>query len=134
MPTIHRRYGVVASRPGPAGPEYLLITARTNPGTWIFPLGTPDPGETAEQTAARECAEESGCTVAIGEPLAVVDINKPGGAIHRVVFFAATHTGELPNWETDRQRRWVPATEMLNLIAPVFLPAAKAALNHHAHD
>ena len=36
--------------------------------TWTLPKGTPNAGETTEQTATREVTEETGLTVAIVEP------------------------------------------------------------------
>ena len=38
--------------------EFLLIT--TEKGNWIFPKGVIDPGETPEETALKESAEEAG--------------------------------------------------------------------------
>jgi len=37
--------------------------------TWTLPKGTPDPGETLEETAVREVAEETGLQVRIVAPL-----------------------------------------------------------------
>jgi len=37
--------------------------------TWTLPKGTPDPGETLEETALREVTEETGLEVRIVEPL-----------------------------------------------------------------
>lgn len=36
--------------------------------TWTLPKGTPHPGETTEETAVREVAEESGLEVSIVRP------------------------------------------------------------------
>ena len=38
--------------------EFCLITTRKR--NWIFPKGIIDPGETMEQTAAKEALEEAG--------------------------------------------------------------------------
>ncbi|MFL5776865.1 MAG: NUDIX domain-containing protein, partial [Chloroflexota bacterium] len=37
--------------------------------TWTLPKGTPDPGETREETALREVREETGLDVRIRGPL-----------------------------------------------------------------
>lgn len=68
--------------------EVLLITARTNPQSWIFPVGTVDPGETLQETAARECEEESGYIVEVGPKLGMIDLDK-GDSIDRLTFFVA---------------------------------------------
>lgn len=119
--------GVVPYRRDAAGGvELLLITARQVPGSWIFPVGTVDPGETLAQTAARECVEESGCVVSVTDELGFVDLDK-GHAIHRLTFFAAAVIGETAERESDRARRWVPLTEVVDEVADVFQPVARAA-------
>jgi 8-oxo-dGTP pyrophosphatase MutT (NUDIX family) len=50
--------GVVYQR-GQRGFEVALV-GRSAQGTWGLPKGTPDNGETVEQTAIREVAEETG--------------------------------------------------------------------------
>ena len=38
-----------------AGDELeVVLTGRTSDGTWVFPKGTPDAGESIEETALRE--------------------------------------------------------------------------------
>ena len=73
---------VVATRPSAAEPEVLLITSRHS---WIFPVGTVEPGESLERAAARECAEESGYTVEIGRLDAQIGgaIDSPSGWLER---------------------------------------------------
>jgi 8-oxo-dGTP pyrophosphatase MutT (NUDIX family) len=47
----------------------IVLCGRTRQGTWNLPKGTPDPGETLEQTAEREVREETGLEVEIGRSL-----------------------------------------------------------------
>ena len=54
--------GGVVLRPGEHGPEVLLC-GRNSDGLWALPKGTPEPGETLEQTALREVREETGVEV-----------------------------------------------------------------------
>ena len=63
--------GGVVVRSGPAGPEILLVH-RPRYDDWSFPKGKQDPGETDEETALREVAEETGLTCVLGEYLGPV--------------------------------------------------------------
>ncbi len=56
--------GGVVVRKGRGGNEVVLC-GRTDPLRWALPKGTPDPGETREQTALREVREETGLDVEI---------------------------------------------------------------------
>ena len=125
---VIQKAGVVACRQtAKGGVEILLITARSYPQSWIFPVGTVEPNETLQQAAARECVEESGYTVEVGRMLKVIEMNKRK-SIHHFTFFAASVTGEVNDYETDRQRKWVPQSELIQTVAEVFLPVARAAI------
>ena len=127
--TIKKKAGVVVWRPAKdGGIEMLLITARSFPQSWIFPSGTWEPGETLQQTAARECAEESGYTVEVGPRLGELDLVKNSGKIHRITYFAARQVGELADYEADRQRKWVLQTELDRHVAEVFAAITRAAM------
>lgn len=55
--------GGVVTRLGGDGLEVLLC-GRASDRLWALPKGTPEPGETLEQTALREVREETGVEVA----------------------------------------------------------------------
>jgi 8-oxo-dGTP pyrophosphatase MutT (NUDIX family) len=58
--------GGVVHRAGDNGGEVALC-GRDSPAIWVLPKGTPEPGETREQTALREVREETGLEVAVVE-------------------------------------------------------------------
>jgi 8-oxo-dGTP pyrophosphatase MutT (NUDIX family) len=64
--------------------------------TWTLPKGTPNPGETTEQTALREVTEETGLEVRITGPLDSISYTfvQRGVRIHKTVhYFLMEPTG-----------------------------------------
>lgn len=131
---MERRYGAVArlrtttatSAGGvvysvDAGRPHLVIGLRRREGdrrggTWTLPKGTPDPGETTEQTAIREVREESGLQVRIVEPLPSISYRfmQDGIRIHKTVhyFLMEPIGGDLSDHDREFERvRWVPFDE-----------------------
>lgn len=64
--------GGIVYRQGDAGLE-VVICGRDSDGIWGLPKGTPDAGETLEETAVREVTEETGLDVQILEKVGVVE-------------------------------------------------------------
>jgi 8-oxo-dGTP pyrophosphatase MutT (NUDIX family) len=60
--------GGIVFRRGDHGVEVVLV-GRTRDNLWALPKGTPDAGESIEETAIREVREETGLEVRILEPL-----------------------------------------------------------------
>ena len=60
--------GGVAFRHGPNGIDVVLV-GRLEPERWVLPKGTPNHGESLEQTAVREVSEETGIQVRLIRPL-----------------------------------------------------------------
>jgi 8-oxo-dGTP pyrophosphatase MutT (NUDIX family) len=90
--------------------------------TWTLPKGTPDPGESVEQTAVREVAEETGLSVRIIEPLPSIqyDFVQDGRRIHKTVhyFLMAPTGGDLSQHDAEFERvRWVPFDEAGGLLS-----------------
>lgn len=83
-------YGGVVVRPSADGEDFELLTIVPR-GTRVtgLPKGGADPGETPEETAAREVREETGTTVDVREPLGEVSYwyRRNGRRIHKTVHF-----------------------------------------------
>ncbi len=109
---IVRAAGGVPVRPGPAGPEVLLVH-RSRYDDWSFPKGKLDPGESWEAAAVREVWEETGLVCLLGAPLPGVGYVDHRGRPKQVRWWAMTpvaDTGFEPDDEVD-ERRWVPVGE-----------------------
>jgi len=84
--------------------------------TWTLPKGTPSPGETTEQTALREVAEETGLEVRIVAPLPSIEyvFVQDGSRIHKTVhyFLMEPTGGDLAHHDHEFEAvRWVPFSE-----------------------
>ncbi len=79
--------GVVYSNSG--GGVKVVICGRVESGLWALPKGTPNSGETLEQTALREVSEETGLEVAIESPLGHIEywFARQTQRIHKRVYF-----------------------------------------------
>jgi 8-oxo-dGTP diphosphatase len=109
----------VVSRMGPTGQREFLVGRRAfdavdGPGLDEFPGGKVEPGETPQETAARECLEEAGLVVSVGEVLDRAQGTCKAGPID-VWFFAASPSGEaIPTSPFD----WVPQASLGGLRFP----------------
>jgi 8-oxo-dGTP pyrophosphatase MutT (NUDIX family) len=75
-----------------ASVPYLVVGMRRRDRdgvTWTLPKGTPQHGESREETAVREVTEETGLAVRIVEPLASIDYTfvQHGTRIHKTVHY-----------------------------------------------
>ena len=89
--------------------------------TWTLPKGTPNPGETREQTALREVAEETGLEVRITGPLDSIDYTfiQRGTRIHKTVhyFFMVPTGGDLARHDHEFEEvRWVSFDDAAHLL------------------
>jgi 8-oxo-dGTP pyrophosphatase MutT (NUDIX family) len=90
--------------------------------TWTLPKGTPDPGESIEETALREVAEETGLQVRIVEPLPSINYTfvQDGTRIHKTVhyFLMEPTGGDFTKHDHEFERvRWVPFDEAPGLLS-----------------
>ena len=84
--------------------------------TWTLPKGTPNEGETREQTAVREVAEETGLEVRITGPLDSIEywFVQRGVRIHKTVhYFLMEQTGgDLDRHDHEFEHvRWISFAE-----------------------
>jgi 8-oxo-dGTP pyrophosphatase MutT (NUDIX family) len=127
MKPVSTKAGVIPYRIIQSGEvEVALITSRTNPDKWIFPVGEVEPGESLPETARRECREESGYIVEIISRLGQIEFDH-GKYINRMTFFVAEITGEAASGEPDRHRRWVKLEQLAESVADDFKTIAQAA-------
>jgi 8-oxo-dGTP pyrophosphatase MutT (NUDIX family) len=102
----------------------LVVGARRrdrNILTWTLPKGTPNPGETREQTAIREVAEETGLEVRITDVLDSIEywFIQRGTRIHKTVHYYLMEPigGDLAGHDHEfDQVRWVRFDEAPNLL------------------
>lgn len=98
-----------------SGRAWLVVGSRRRERdgwTWTLPKGTPKPGETREETALREVAEETGLEVRITGPLDSIEylFVQSGQRIHKTVhyFMMEPTGGDLANHDHEfEQVRWI---------------------------
>jgi mutator protein MutT len=109
----------------------LIVTRRAaglgnHAGQWALPGGRVDAGETPEQAALRELAEEVGLQL---EPHAVLGrlddfVSRSGFLITPVVVWAGAATALVPNAGEVASIHRIPLSEFLRPDAPVLEPLA----------
>ena len=107
--------GAIAFKIVDDSPLILLVRAKKSPEDWIFPKGHVEIGETAEEAAARELAEEAGVR---GEPIGLVGTLEfqSGDEDVRVTYYLLVFVSEVLRKE-KRERRWCSSKEALNLLS-----------------
>ena len=116
--------GGLVIRTGGPEPE-IVLGCRSRQGAgmrWTLPKGTPDQGETVEQTALREVEEETGLTVRIVEPVGSIHYSfvERGTRIDKTVhhFLMVPTGGSLAGHDREFDEvRWVPLTEAAHLLS-----------------
>ena len=114
--------GVVPYRKYGDEVEICLITSLKK-RRWIFPKGIIEPGDSCEETALKEAAEEAGLQGRIvGEPLGQYDDFKWGGPLQVTMLLM-----EATDWDDDwpeselRDRCWVSPTRAAQLLSKASL-------------
>jgi 8-oxo-dGTP pyrophosphatase MutT (NUDIX family) len=128
--------GIVVRTTG--GRSQLVVGSRRRERdgrTWTLPKGTPKRGESTEQTALREVAEETGLEVRITGPLDSIQyvFVQSGTRIHKTVhyFLMEPTGGDLDRHDHEFEEvRWVDFDEAPRLLSF----ATERALVAHAAD
>lgn len=109
MSDLIRAAGAVLWRPGPRGPETLLIH-RDRYDDWSLPKGKREPGEHLLLTAVREVEEETSVRAVLGPRLLTVSY-RVRGEPKRVDYWSAIAEGDAkPSNEVDAVD-WAPLAE-----------------------
>ncbi len=108
--------------------EKFMITRRPDgkerAGLWEFVGGKAEEGESLQDALVRECREEIGVTVAVGEPYMTVEYDYPDINV-RLTLFRATITEGEPLPMENNAIAWITADEIENY---PFVPADKDIL------
>lgn len=78
---------------------------------WEFVGGKVEPGETPEQALVRECQEELGITVSVGEVFMQVTHTYPDLTVHLTLFHASIVRGQ-PQRLEHNDIRWITADQI----------------------
>jgi 8-oxo-dGTP pyrophosphatase MutT (NUDIX family) len=98
------------------GDEVVVIVPRGRRRVLGLPKGGPDPGESPEQTAAREVREETGITATVRDRLGQVDYSyrRSGRRTEKTVhfFLCIFESGDTADHDHEVQdARWMPLRE-----------------------
>ena len=103
--------------------KLLLVNAYKGRGDlWCAPGGGAEAHQSLPENLAREVMEETGLTVAVGDPCLLNEFHDPNGTFHQVeVFFRCTLiAGQLDDqWQDPEHivsmRKWVARDELAGL-------------------
>jgi len=105
--------GGIVYRVTESGPDFA-ICGRDSDGVWGLPKGTPNPGETLEETAVREVEEETGLKVRIVDKIGVIEywFSREGVRYHKWVHYYLMEAigGDTSAHDVEYDRvEWFPA-------------------------
>jgi 8-oxo-dGTP diphosphatase len=115
---VTRAAGGVVWRRSVGEPSTLevVLVHRPKYDDWSLPKGKVEPGETIEQTARREVAEETGLTCRLGPELPAVGYADAQGRPKTVRYWAMTVEAQTEHPADDEvdDWRWLPEAEVLS--------------------
>jgi 8-oxo-dGTP pyrophosphatase MutT (NUDIX family) len=103
------------------GQVEIILVHRRHPPLWALPKGTPNAGETLEETALRETREETGLQVEIEAPIRAISYVFVRGRtrFHKSVHFYLMRAtgGALADHDHEFDEvAWLPADEAMKLM------------------
>jgi 8-oxo-dGTP pyrophosphatase MutT (NUDIX family) len=103
------------------GQTQIALVHRRSPSLWALPKGTPDSGETLEETAVRETREETGLEVELDAPIRSIRYFFVRGTtrFHKTVHFFLMRAvgGSLDAHDAEFDEvQWFPIGEALALM------------------
>jgi 8-oxo-dGTP diphosphatase len=116
-PQVRAAGGVVWRAAGDGGYEIVLVY-RSRYDDWSFPKGKLDRGESYQQAALREVAEETGLFCALGDELTATRY-RDGKGRDKLVRYWAMRVVDLRPWAPNHEitgRLWVPLEEVADML------------------
>ncbi len=115
-----------------AAGRVLVMERGTDPfrGTWVFPGGYVDPGETVEQACIREVREELGLEVELTGLIGIYSEpgRDPRGSVVSIAYSAEVMGGTLTVTAEARAHRWLEPGEEV----PMGFDHARILADHRA--
>lgn len=117
LPVVRAAGGVVW-RSGPGNSVEYVLVHRPAYDDWTFPKGKVNAGETEEEAALREVAEETGMRCRLMRPLGTTSYLDRKGRTKIVYYYLmkAVSGSFVPNGEVD-EVRWLPIAQASGLLS-----------------
>jgi mutator protein MutT len=112
---VVRQAGAIVVRFDDDEPRLLLVTAKRNPKSWIFPKGHIEDGETAAEAAVREAREEAGVVGRVLRSVGSLEFDLGDLSID-VEYFLVSLEKDKDDGEEGRKRKWCTREEALERI------------------
>lgn len=106
---------------------------KARPLLWEFVGGKVEPGETKEQALIRECQEELGITLSVGDTFMDVVHEYPDIVVHLTLFNATIAEGVPQNLEHN-DIKWITTTEIPHYnFCPADVEITEKILKEYTH-
>jgi 8-oxo-dGTP pyrophosphatase MutT (NUDIX family) len=114
--------GGIVWRRGAGGGLEIVVCGRSSEKIWGLPKGTPDDGESIDETALREVREETGLEVDLGEKIGTIEYWFTSGGVrfHKFVHhWLMTPTGgDLANHDHEFDAvEWMPVERARSMLS-----------------